>query len=65
MKSSTVRRPSSSLAVVTTPSGLWKASQRRSCSFTARPPTVILCALGIHLHAERRDLAVHPHLARP
>ena len=41
MKSRTVRRPSSSLAVVTTPSGLWNASQRRSLSFTGRFPTVI------------------------
>ena len=41
MKSKTVRRPSSSLAVVTTPIGLWKASQRRSFSFTDLLPTVI------------------------
>ena len=63
MKSKTVRRPSSSSAVVTTPSGLWKASQRRATCFTARPDDRDPLPLGIHLHAQGGDLAVHPHLA--
>jgi hypothetical protein len=34
------------MGVVTTPSGLWKASQRRATCFTGRPETVIRCRSG-------------------
>ena len=64
MNSKTVRRPSSSLAVVTTPSGLWKASQRRATTLTALPPTVMRLPVGVHLAAELRDLPVHPYAPR-
>ena len=63
MKSKTVRRPSSSLAVVTTPSGLWKASHRRSCTLTGFLPTVMRCRSGSTFMPERRRLPVHPDLA--